>query len=638
MKKGKKIAAMLCALVLLMGLAGCGKEPAPAPDYEMIAVEMPEQQADVAGEKIIKAEGGDNCIWVLSDSHNLYCCQLKNNQPDMTTLKLKYQNVQDFSLSSHNQYVNILHTDRKLESRWTGYDYGTLPEPLEGVAAISGCAALMRDGTVWYYGDGWHRIDDIKAKKIAADHWARVQVLDENNTLWNYSTEDGSRMEVAQKVVDFCYTPANSLYYTSHIWYTTGETDTLYCYSYEWYDPTDPNMEQPRTEQYRISGVPVYAICGDVLLQQKNGSYLLLQPRSDEKPMVYSLPMKGVFAEARAWLGYYHMVAGTDGRLYYHLDESTYSLAPYDGAEWVMELPEKSAVKMNESIIKAAINYSSKCTIWVLTDLHNLYSYEAVSNQPDISSRTLRYENVQDFIVGSDSNYINILTQDGKLEQLALRKGDEPLEPLNDVAAISYDLALMQDGTIQYYRNGWHHIDDIIGDITVKKIIIDDWYRVLVLDENDTLWNYSAEDGSRVEVAQEVADFCYSAANKMTYYSYIWYATKDGSIYCNRYLWFDLTDEAETTIYPTLTGIPVDTAFSSVLLQQQDGSYLYFIPEYDSDGNPKMTTIPIQGTYAFLGLSNYSIVGIDGLLHFHQDEYPDERYGIHEEDWVISER
>ena len=50
--------------------------------------------------------------------------------------------------------------------------------------------------------------------------------------------------------------------------------------------------------------------------------------------------MKGVFAEARAWLGYYHMVAGTDGRLYYHLDESTYSLAPYDGAEWVMELPD----------------------------------------------------------------------------------------------------------------------------------------------------------------------------------------------------------------------------------------------------------------------------------------------------------
>ena len=152
---------------------------------------------------------------------------------------------------------------------------------------------------------------------------------------------------------------------------------------------------------------------------------------------------------------------------------------------------------MNESIIKAAINYSSKCTIWVLTDLHNLYSYEAVSNQPDISSRTLRYENVQDFTVGSDADYINILTQNGKLEQVSLRNGDEPLELLNDVAAISYGIALMQDGTIQYYRDGWHHISDIIGDITVKKIISGGWSRVLVLDENDTLWNYSMENGSR---------------------------------------------------------------------------------------------------------------------------------------------
>ena len=85
-----------------------------------------------------------------------------------------------------------------------------------------------------------------------------------------------------------------------------------------------------------------------------------------------------------------------------------------------------------------------------------------------------------------------------------------------------------------------------------------------------------------------------------------------------------------------MTGIPVDTAYSSVLLQQQDGSYLYFIPDYDGNGTPKMTAIPIRGTYAFLGLSNYSIVGIDDLLYFHQDEYPDERYGIYDDEWVLA--
>lgn len=637
MKKTVKFAAMLCALVLLAVLAGCNDKTTQTPKYETVTVEMPEQQADVAGEKIVKAGSSYQSFWILSDSHNLYRCQSENNQPDMTTLELKYRNVQDFSLGSVGENISILHTDGKLENHWTDYDYGELPEPLENVTAISGCAALMREGTVWYYSGGWHCINNIKAKKIAADNGNRVQVLDENNTLWNYSMEDGSCMETAQNVVDFCYAPANSLYYSSHIWYTTKEANTLYNHSYGWFDPTeptDPHMEQPKTEQYSISGVPVYTICGDVLLQQEDGTYLFLQANS-EIPKVYSMPLKGVYADGSAFR---YMIAGIDGRLYYHSDADTDPRNPIDEVNWVMELPEKSAVTKNESITKAAINYSSGCKVWVLTDFHNLYSYEVPDSQPDFSSRTLKYENVQDFTVGSDSNYISILTQDGKLEQLALRKGDEPLEPLNDVAAISYGIALMQDGTIQYYRDGWHHISDIIGDITIKKTISDGWFRILVLDENDTLWNYSMEDGSRVEVAQQVADFCYSAANKMTYHSYIWYATKDGSIYCNRYLWFDLTDEAETIIYPTLTGIPVDTAYSSVLLQQQDGSYLYFIPEYDSDGNPKMTTIPIRGTYAFLGLSNYSIVGIDGLLHFHQDEYPDERYGIHEEDWIISER
>lgn len=62
MKRTTRLIALLCALVLLAALAGCGKNPTPTPDptptpeYEMITVEMPEQQAEVAGEKIIKAD------------------------------------------------------------------------------------------------------------------------------------------------------------------------------------------------------------------------------------------------------------------------------------------------------------------------------------------------------------------------------------------------------------------------------------------------------------------------------------------------------------------------------------------------------------------------------------------------------
>ena len=129
MKKGKKIAAMLCALVLLMGLAGCGKEPAPAPDYEMIAVEMPEQQPGEAAEKVVKAVSGFYGVWALSDDCSLYHMQLENNEPDMSTMEVKYRNVQDFSLGSFGEYINILYTTGRLERCWTDYDYGELPEP-----------------------------------------------------------------------------------------------------------------------------------------------------------------------------------------------------------------------------------------------------------------------------------------------------------------------------------------------------------------------------------------------------------------------------------------------------------------------------------------------------------------------------
>ena len=65
MKRTTRLIALLCALVLLAALAGCGKNPTPTPDptptpeYEMIAVKLPEQQADGAGEKMIK---GDRAI------------------------------------------------------------------------------------------------------------------------------------------------------------------------------------------------------------------------------------------------------------------------------------------------------------------------------------------------------------------------------------------------------------------------------------------------------------------------------------------------------------------------------------------------------------------------------------------------
>ena len=83
--------------------------------------------------------------------------------------------------------------------------------------------------------------------------------------------------------------------------------------------------------------MPVYAAQGCVLLHQEDGSYLFFAPNYGEKPAVFSLPMKGVYAVAQMWDGYY-MIAGTDGRLYYHLDESTDERNPHNGSDWVWTL------------------------------------------------------------------------------------------------------------------------------------------------------------------------------------------------------------------------------------------------------------------------------------------------------------
>ena len=120
MKRTTRLIALLCALMLLATLAACGKEPTPTPnptptpEYEMIAVTMPERQPGEAAEKVVKAVSGFYGVWALSEDHNLYRMQLENNQPDMSTMEVAYQHVQDFSLGSFGEYINILYTTGRL--------------------------------------------------------------------------------------------------------------------------------------------------------------------------------------------------------------------------------------------------------------------------------------------------------------------------------------------------------------------------------------------------------------------------------------------------------------------------------------------------------------------------------------------
>ena len=124
MKRTTRLIALLCALVLLAALAGCGKDPpptpnpTPTPEYEMIAVTMPERQPGEATEKIIKAVNSLSGVWALSENHNLYRMQLENNEPDMSTMEVAYQNVQDFTRPADWSGTGPTMTTASCRSRW----------------------------------------------------------------------------------------------------------------------------------------------------------------------------------------------------------------------------------------------------------------------------------------------------------------------------------------------------------------------------------------------------------------------------------------------------------------------------------------------------------------------------------------
>ena len=190
-----------------------------------------------------------------------------------------------------------------------------------------------------YSQTAWHTLEGIKAKAIAGGERERMLILDENNTLWNCSKEDtNDRLEVAQNVTSFCYSAYNKMRYHDDIWYRTADGG-LYHHHYGWGDPIGtpdtPEEQLPATDQYDLPGVPVATEDGNVLLQQEDGTYLFLQANS-EVPKVYTMPLKGVYAEGN---DFRYMVAGTDGRLYYHSDADTDPRNPIDEVNWVVELP-----------------------------------------------------------------------------------------------------------------------------------------------------------------------------------------------------------------------------------------------------------------------------------------------------------
>lgn len=137
MKRTTRLIALLCALVLLAALAGCGKNPPLRQTNPHAGIRNDhrgdaEQQAEVAGEKIIKADWTIYSLWMLTDEHNLYGCHFtEDNQPDMTTLELWFQGVKDILVDGTNYGTLSVLFDDGSYNRYNVLEMGGPYQPIQ---------------------------------------------------------------------------------------------------------------------------------------------------------------------------------------------------------------------------------------------------------------------------------------------------------------------------------------------------------------------------------------------------------------------------------------------------------------------------------------------------------------------------
>ena len=92
----------------------------------------------------------------------------------------------------------------------------------------------------------------------------------------------------------------------------------------------------------------------------------------------------------------------------------------------------------------------------MLTDEHNLYGcHFTEDNQPDMTTLELWFQGVKDILVdGTNYGTLSVLFDDGSYNRYNVLEMGGPYQPdpIQEVAAISYDSILLKDGTVRYYR------------------------------------------------------------------------------------------------------------------------------------------------------------------------------------------
>ena len=265
----------------------------------------------------------------------------------------------------------------------------------------------------------------------------------------------------------------------------------------------------------------------------------------------------------------------------------------------------------NEKFVKVELSFSqndSHC-LYALTDSGNLYYFGYEKGKMELFDT-----GVKDFSAHQIYNSVSTLYENGDVAVYPLGYYTDCLFfSMPSAVSVSGNAFLLDDGRINYFTDSeWQTID-----VHAKKMR-EYSHEICFTDEEDTLWWYSAPDGSLKKLAEDVDDFDWKNISKGYFSMDVLYTTTSGELkllrqvnglYCHDYLGVGEMPESA-----------VSMAFSDefYMVQKPDGTY--FQGNIPKSG--RCRDIQIPGVYCTLSRLSYAIIGTDGKLYFRIEEEP----------------
>lgn len=206
------------------------------------------------------------------------------------------------------------------------YDNFFIEQP--DIKSISNMTLLLNDGSImcFDYFDGTWKTPDIKCLKADTDIYTKVQIIDEQQVLWQFDIENETLQKIAENVKDVSSSNSDKFYYSSDIWYVTTENElrVIESFSMQKSDDVEPLPDFAKS---------VVASHGYFLIEQDKG-YLIgnIQGKISQT----EIPGVGVYADL---LDGSYVIVDTDGTVRCHITFD-WNMEPGHPVDFTLSCPE----------------------------------------------------------------------------------------------------------------------------------------------------------------------------------------------------------------------------------------------------------------------------------------------------------